>query len=253
MEQQLIRLGLSHKEAKVYLALVELGGGTISLIAQRAHINRTTVYDVIVHLVEMGLATKAVGTKKQEYIAEPIEKLPLILEKRAETIAEQAKEAKTLVEQLRLLPKNTKGRPRIRYFDGTEGIKSLYEDSLLSREHIRSFSSTDSLESFDQRYLHQYYRRRAAKRISIQAIINDVPSAHLYKKQDPELAREIRIVPKEKMDVKPEIYMYENKVAIFSLKEKFAVLVESEDIANAFKKLYDLAWDHAKEYSKKNT
>lgn len=248
MEQKLIRLGLSHKEARVYLALIELGSASISLIAQRSRINRTTVYDVIVHLVEQGLATKAAGTKKQEYIAEPIEKLPMLLEKRAEILAQQANEAKKLVEELRTLSKNTGGKPQIRYFDGAEGIKSLYEDSLLSREHIRSFSSTESLESFDQHYLHQYYRRRATKRIPIQAIINDIPSAYIYKKEDPELAREIRIVPKEKMDIKPEIYMYENKVAIFSLKEKFALLIESEDISHAFKKLYDLAWEHAKEY-----
>jgi len=31
------------------------------------------------------------------------------------------------------------------------------------------------------------------------------------------------------------------------LKERFGVLIESQDIADALKKLYDLAWDQAKE------
>jgi len=79
----------------------------------------------------------------------------------------------------------------------------------------------------------------------LKAIINDVPSARQYQRQDKKLNRELRIVPFEKMNVKPETYVYDNKVALFSLKERFAVLIESQDIADALKKLYDLAWEQA--------
>ena len=63
--------------------------------------------------------------------------------------------------------------------------------------------------------------------------------------------RELRIVPTEKMSVRPEVYMYDDKIAFFSLKEEFAVLVESHDIATALKRLYDLAWVEAGRWNEK--
>ena len=98
--------------------------------------------------------------------------------------------------------------------------------------------------------MHAYYKKRAANKIFIKAILEDSPSSWEYKAQDKELYREIRIVPQEMMNVKPETYIYENKVAFFSLKEQFAVLVESYDIAGALKKLYDLSWLKAGELEK---
>ncbi len=251
MQEKLISLGFDANEAKVYVALLEFGSAGVSAIAKKAHVNRTTAYDILSRLVEMELATMAVETKKQTYHAEPLEKLPVVLEKRALESAQQAKQAQQLVGELKLVAGRSSKKPRIRLFEGEQGIKSLYEDSLLSKEEIRSFSSTDSLEGFDPAYLHQYYRRRAGRNIFIKAIINDVSSAQQYKRQDAKLNREIRIVPFEKMNVKPETYVYENKVAIFSLKERFGVLIESQDIADALKKLYDLAWDQAKVIEKK--
>lgn len=250
MEEELIRLGLAPNEAKVYTALLDRGSATVSEIAQKAGINRTTVYDVVSRLGEMGLVTKAAATKKQRYAAEAPEKLPLVLQRRAEHALEQAHDAERLVAKLKLLTKSHGAKPQVKLFEGASGIKSLYDQTLLSQEPIRSFSSTASLEGFDPEYLHAYYRRRAAKRVFIKAIINDQPSAHEYQSQDKRLFRELRIVPKEMMDIVPEVYVYDNNLAIFSLKEKLAVLIESPDIANALKKLYDLAWSKAGEHNK---
>lgn len=253
MEQALKECGFSNKEILVYLALMELGTSTISPIAKKAHINRTTTYDVINSLEKEGLVSRLAGTKKDTYRVESPEKLPLVLEDRLRTMNKQLQRAKSLVGELQLLASRQPNKPRVTLYEGQDGIKSLYGETLLSSEDIRSFSSTASLESFDPRFLHDYYQRRSEKKIFIKAIINESPSAREYQKQDKQLYREVRIVPKDLMDIKPEVYVYDNKLAIFSLKEKFAVLVESADISNAIKKLYDLAWMKAKEYDKKLT
>ncbi|MBI4272877.1 hypothetical protein HY621_03425 [Candidatus Uhrbacteria bacterium] len=248
MEQALIEFGLSSKEVKVYLALTLLGTTSITPLAKQAQINRTTTYDIIESLIQHGLVSRVGGIKKETFTAEPPEKIPLLLEARMRKLNQQMIKAQSLVRQLKFFGSHQPGRPKISLYDGSVGIKNLYEDSLLSSEDIRSFSSTESLESFDPAFLHEYYEQRANKKIFIKAIINDVPSAHEYQKQDRKLHRELRIVPKEMMNIRPEIYIYNNKVAIFSLEEKFGVLLESIDIANALKKLYDLAWEKAKEY-----
>lgn len=251
MEKALTECGFSKKEVSVYLALMELGTSTISPLAKKARINRTTVYDVIESLEKDGLVSRVAGKKKDTYRPESPDKLPLILEGRLRAMNQQLQRAKSLVGELRLLASRQLSKPRVTLYEGGEGIKSLYGDTLLSSEDIRSFSSTESLESFDAKFLSDYYQRRAAKKIFIKAIINDTPSAHEYQSQDAKLHRELRIVPRELMDINPEVYIYDSKLAIFSLKEKFGVLIESEDIAYAIKKLYDLAWMKAQDMNAK--
>ncbi len=251
MEHALKECGFSDKEVVVYLALMELGTAVISPVAKKAGINRTTTYDVIEALEKEGLVSRVVGTKKDTYRVESPEKLPLILEARLRAMNQKLMRAKTLVGELRLLASRQPSKPRVTLYDGSDGIKSLYNETLLSSEDIRSFSSAESLESFDKKFLHSYYEHRADKGIGIKAIINDSPSAHSYTKENAKLKREIRIVPKHAMDIRPEVYVYDSKLAIFSLTEKFGVLIESADIANAIKKLYDLAWMKAKDYQSK--
>ena len=245
MFEKLIQIGLTPKEASVYLALLVMGSGGVSAVAVRAKINRTTAYDVLRHLVEVGLVSESPAEKKKAYLAEPPEKIPGILEERAAKISLQAKAAEYLVSELKLLSGTESDRPRIRFFEGIDGVKAMYEDSLLSQEAIRSFNSTAALEGFDSAYLHRYYARRAIKNIAIRALVDDTPLSRDYQKEDPKLKRQIMTVPKEKMDIKTEVYIYDNKIGVFSLREKFGVLIESSDIAESFKKLYDLAWKHA--------
>jgi len=54
LEEDLVSLGLKKTEAKVYLALLELGVGTVSVVAKKAGLNRTSTYDVIQPLVGKG-------------------------------------------------------------------------------------------------------------------------------------------------------------------------------------------------------
>ena len=79
--QKLENMGLSRHEARVYLALLELGRGTVTQIAQSAQMNRTTGYDILERLSLYGLASRAgTGTKKKHYAAEPPVRLKQYLE-----------------------------------------------------------------------------------------------------------------------------------------------------------------------------
>ena len=53
-----------------------------------------------------------------------------------------------------------------------------------------------------------------------------------------------------KTDTSFEIDMYDNKVMIASWKEKLGIIIESEEIADAMKKVFELAWIVAQQISK---
>ena len=68
--KNLEKLNLADKEAKVYLALLELGEANIQRISNKSKIKRTTVYDVIEDLKEKGLVGTSKRKKRNYFFAE---------------------------------------------------------------------------------------------------------------------------------------------------------------------------------------
>jgi sugar-specific transcriptional regulator TrmB len=239
--------GLSDKESKVYLAILELGSGSVSEIAFRAKINRTTAYDILEALISYGLVSYLGEEKKKHYVAESPERLSSYLEKKSREIKEKSLEVKTLMPELQSIFNLSPQKPKVKYYEGEDGIISMYEDSLSATTGISSWLNTDKTYGFSADYFADYYKRRAAKGIHMRTIINDIPLSHQIATRDIIEDRESRIIPKEMMDIEPECYVYENKVAFMSLREKFGVMIESRDIADAMTKLFELAWGRAGE------
>ncbi len=139
-------------------------------------------------------------------------------------------------------------KPKIQFFEGTEGIKTAYEDTLTSKETILAFASIESMHAALPGFFPDYYKRRAKKNIKIRSIFPDTPEARERVKSNKEEKREAILVPKEKYSFTPETMIYENKIVFMSLKERFALVIESEELADALKKSFELAWLGAKKY-----
>lgn len=69
---KLEQLGLTKKQAKIYLACLELGSGTAQQIAEKARLPKSTVYDIMNSLISNGLVhTYRKGKKKYFSAADP--------------------------------------------------------------------------------------------------------------------------------------------------------------------------------------
>jgi len=239
--------GFSEKEVEVYVALLKLGKGSVTKISQKAGINRTTGYDVLGSLVNKKLVSVSGKEPKQEYMAEPPTAITKYLKRQVlqtEKFIEQAEEK--IIPELTLLHA-VKNRPQIRFYEGTDGLKHVYEDTLTSSETIRAYATVDDMHKALPNYFTTYYKRRAAKNIWIRAIIPETPIGRERKSHDIEEKRETAFVPADKYYFSPEINIYDNKVMIASWREKLGIIIESEEIADAMKKIYELAWGRAKE------
>jgi len=242
LEKLLEEFGLNQKEAKTYLANLELGPATIQEIANKSEVGRVNTYYIIEKLINRGIIHRTYKQNKELFESDEPNNLLKIMQNRTNNFQK-------MLPRLNMLSKSEK-LPSVRFYEGEEGMKSIYEDSLRSKTEILGWSNTANLELYMAEYFHDYFKRRAKKGIFIKAIVNNLPTAHEYRKHDKELLREIRIVPKEMMDIVPECYIYGNKIAFMSLREKIGVLIESKDIAEAQRKLFNLAWETAEKYSK---
>lgn len=93
-EADLTKLGLSDKEAAVYLAALALGAGPVQPIARRAQVARATTYLVLESLMKRGLVTQYEEGKKTVFVAEPPQQLAQLLEKQESVIQEKRQHLK---------------------------------------------------------------------------------------------------------------------------------------------------------------
>lgn len=245
MLDKLISIGLSENEAKIYLALLELGKGTVSEITRKASLNRTTGYDVLGGLINKGLASVSGKKPKQEYIAETPDKIEILLKNEISQTEENLKEIKNIIPELKSLH-NVAGRPKVRFYEGTSGLIEVYEDTLTSHEPIRAYATVDDMHRALPKYFPEYYKRRAGNGIAIKAII---PATEIGKERASKNIEEMResvLIPPDKYYFSPEINIYDDKVMIASWREKLGIIIQSAEIADAMKKIHDLAWAEAK-------
>lgn len=245
-QKQLTDLGFSEKEARVYLALLELGPSTATQIARRAKINRTTGYDILESLVGNGLASPLGETKVQKFAAESPKKVIHFLEAKIKTAQENLSRAHGIIPQL-LSVYNTKEKPRVKFYEGADGMREAFEDTLTSTETILAYAvGEDMYKALSAEYFRDYFKRRVAAGIAVRVIAPDTPESLAVCANDAAEMRESILVPKDKFYFSTETNIYNNKIMIASWREKFAVIIESEEIAAGQKKIFELAWEGAK-------
>lgn len=249
LSNTLVTAGLSPKEVGVYMALLELGKGTVSQIARKAGINRTTGYDILDNLVNMGVVSITGKEPKQEYVAESPESIKEYITREIENKKEALKEVEKIVPELTTLHNKT-ARPKVFFYEGKEGLQKVYEDTLSSTEEILAYASVEDIKPTLPHYFPEYYKRRAKKGIPIRAIFPESPDARERAALDAEEIRQSLIIPAEKYGFHPEINIYDNKIMIASWREKLGIIIESAEIADAMKKIYELAWAEAKRLDK---
>src|SRR6187549_935568 len=162
LRQTLISLGLSQKEAAVYVAMLTLGRGTVTQISRAAGINRTTGYDILGSLFEDGLVRISGKEPKQEYVAESPGNILKLLNKRLRETEERIHRAKEFVPKLESIHK-IDTRPQIKFYEGIEGLKQVYEDTLTATEPIVAYAAYEDMHTTLGDYFPAYYLRRAKK------------------------------------------------------------------------------------------
>lgn len=252
MIEQLTKLGLSRKEAAVYLATLELGEPAgVSTISKKAGINRTTAYDILEVLVKKGIVVSNNGKNSNRFFrAQPPEQLVEYLKEENLRLTKMIDEAKNILPELKSHHRALSGRPKIYFYEGEEGLIRVYEETLKSTENIRCFASVETKQGTIPWYFPMYYKRRTARNIFVRALFPDSPKDRERHLNDKNEMRESRLLPKSKLDFTPEINFFDNKIMIADWKEKLGIIIESKEIANVFKQTFELAWEAAEKYHK---
>ncbi|MBU1019472.1 MAG: helix-turn-helix domain-containing protein [Patescibacteria group bacterium] len=250
MLQSLVKFGLSEKEARVYLALMELGPSSVTEVSKKSKVTRTNAYHLLSSLEIRGLVNSHENKGKMIYSAENPARIVQMLKDEIVNKKAQLDEAESILPELKEAYNDPEGKLKVRFYEGVEGVVSAYEDTLTSDTPIMAYASVEHQHAFFPGYFPEYYKRRTQKGIHVDCILAYTKESFRVKGLDKKHLRKTYIIPAD-FTISPEINIYDDKVAILSLKEKFAVIIQSKDVADAFKKLFRLAYERAGEYDEK--
>lgn len=229
-------IGLNNKEAAIYLAALELGSSPVSVIAAKAKINRVTTYDVLEKLSKKGLINFIIKAKLKYFNATDPEIVAVNYKKRAKDFEEALPDLKRLG--------GVTVHPTVRYYEGIEGIKAIYADTLTSQTEILNYANSHEIRIHWPTYDEDYVNKRAAKQIHLRGIAPDDEYGKTVQSHDTQNFREIRLISKDKFNFTNEINIYDNKVAIISFKDELiGMIIESPEIANTQRAIFKMAWE----------
>lgn len=243
---QLKHIGLSDKEAKVYLAMLELGPATVLEIAAKAGVNRPTTYVEIESLKKKGLASTQTRGTKQLSMAESPDQLKFLLEREVKHVEQKKEELTSVLPDLMTLFNLGEEKPQVRFFEGKEGLLKMQDEFLKTKtKEVLAISSIDDVLKIFPDHLQAYAPRRRQKKIHAK-LIYTAKKGPSFKKFDKEMLRESKYISPKHLPFSADVTIYDHNVAIAALKGKIVgAIIAQKEIADSFRGLFNLIWNLA--------
>ncbi len=232
-EKNLRNAGLTESEAKVYMALLEMGPSLAGLISRKTGIHRRNVYDITDRLIKKGLIGYIVKNNRRLFEAVNPERF-------FDMLKEQENELNESMPHLAMLYQKTKAKQETNFYKGLAGLKMVFMDQLEENKEVLILGASRAASEVLPFYFKWYDKDRVKRKIKVRII----SSEELGKKIP--LAK-IRHLP-EKYANPLAINIYKDKVAlILWRKEPICIVIRNSEIANSYRKYFELMWRIAKE------
>ncbi|NQT50198.1 winged helix-turn-helix transcriptional regulator [Candidatus Kuenenbacteria bacterium] len=164
LTQELLAIGLTDKEAEVFVSALQLGYASVHEIAQKSGINRTTTYTHVKNLIARGLINVVEKNGKVFYVAEKPEKLKYIYEQQEKEIQRRRQTLDKIMPELESIYNLAKNRPSVRYYSYTDKNDLDYV-----RREIQNQRSSEVYNIFNHDLFSEHINRN-----HIQAILDSV-------------------------------------------------------------------------------
>lgn len=249
----LAKCGFSDKEARLYELLLTYGQmGVHQLTEYEPNLKRTSMYAVLYDLRDKGLISQTIKGKKIQFKVSD----PAFIKSYVQTQKSDLNQAENLLDavlpDLSELLKLTTEKPIARVYEGIEGIKTIYNDTLKEGKEILSFVGLSESHPEILRWLRDHYvKKRVARKIPARVLLassRDEETLSYIKRAEREL-RQVKIVAKEHYPARLEFQIYGDKVSFANHNIKNApvgIIIENKFIASTMRSLFNLSWDTQK-------
>lgn len=239
IDRVLADIGLHETEARFYLAALELGQAPMREVASKAGISRTNAYDVFARLLDRRLVSQTPGSSSRSMmiVAEPPERILDIVE-------EHRRKLDFVLPELRSLHNRSASKPKVRFYQGPEGIKTVLNETLTcrSKQLLGILSMRDLYEVPGRAWMDDLVRRRIDAGVFLRVVRSPAGDLHKLWPESAADLRTLRYAPPDFVFTMT-MYVFDEKVAVISSRrENFAMTIESEEFAKTQTHLFEILW-----------
>ncbi|MFA6072956.1 MAG: helix-turn-helix domain-containing protein [Candidatus Woesearchaeota archaeon] len=238
LKQNLKEYGLTSKESDIYLALLPLGSVTLQELAKRIDLPRTTIYNTLNYLTNKGIVSFIVKKNIKHYESTDPEKL-------IDKLREKEALIKDILPNLKILKKATIEGSSVEIYQGTKGISTILYDVFSKKQQTYYFGSY-KLSKELLKFQPEHVRTIRLERKIPANIVMDKYDEETFHKPEYKKLTEIRYNNSLK-DFPCMIFIYGNKVALYTLKEDVVgIIIKNKQVATSMKLIFDIYWHNAK-------
>lgn len=250
IEQDLAKIGLNDKEARVYLAILELGSASVVAVSRKSGVKRTTVYEVVDSLLGKGLISQTVVGKRKRFLAESAEKFFQLKKTELDTL-------RGLLPTLEALRNVAIEKPALQFFQGKEQIMRVFEDFCLNTDPVKDkllaieTKASMVVEQLGIQFFIDLLAKKKAR--GLESLTLDTLGAEeldAFAKEYPwsvDHGITIRLLddPESKFNV--SLYLYQNKIALIAADQLIALVIANQRLKESFEFLFHKLWAVAEE------
>ncbi len=240
--------GLTEGEAKVYIALLELGSATTGPIVEKSGVARCIVYQLLERLAQKGLVTYVVKEKTKHFQAASPSSILDYMAERKKRLEESSRKIEEMIPKLMAMQKAAKV-PEARLYIGFRGMVSAHENmygKLKSGEEYYFLG----IPTEQEEHFHSYWKRDHARRvkagIKCRLLFQKDTDAKILKNRNSFAGCDARYMPSGLSA--PAWIMGYKDVVVIGLQSDAPVTIEitNQQIADSFKAYFEEFWGASK-------
>ncbi len=234
--------GMSEKEAKIYLTVLELWSAPASTIARRAEMKRVTWYVILKDFIRQRIATST--QKKGVTYFQVVNPEQLLHE-----IKDKYDVFKKYIPEFLAIQSTYDSKMHVEFHEWIEWLKYVYHDMAISWWDILAILSADEVHpKMIEYFLDIHIPERIQHESFAKVLVHDDKVNKHYQKNDKERFRESRVIDGSILNFANEIDLYWwNKVA-FCMRwneEVYGVIVNSKKLYETLESIFNFMWAQA--------
>ncbi len=232
-------LGLTEKDARVYVALLSFDTATVQQISIKSNVKRTTVYNCLTTLIQKGLASFVYVGMKNLYKA----KNPDFLKK---LVDGQRDDVLKIIPELNNYLTNVSSENLLEIYKGAEGIKTAILEILKNASENSDYmiiSDREKLINLDKNFPFTFIKNYKANLNFKLLLTENNKDSKIYL---PKNRTTKKYLPKG-FKINSNITIQGNTVLIQKMNAPyFAIKINSKEVADTYNQLFELIWQKSK-------
>lgn len=251
IKQKLNLLGLSDKQAEIYLLLLKQGTTSLLELSRRSTINRTTIYRIVEDLKKLNLVEEVVDDRGAKVKAVKPENLQLLLTQKETELSLLKNHLPDLISDLSAIKDQPSSSTQVVYFRGQNGLKQLLWNILKAKDESVGYGYGDWNQSIGREFAEKLRQERVNRKIYDREIQNTDQAGSMSEwtsVKDYDQVYQARFIPKSVIDIKHDTYIYNDVFAFFSYYqgELFGIEIHNAEIAKTQKQIFEVLWKMGK-------